>query len=91
MVKSQCFDEFKLILIYICIFIAAGGKEMYFWIKFSVFLSICVSVFLNIKLFSLLLMTYCKPRQAFTIEAGHSGVGVLSLNLPFFGNSFVAQ
>jgi len=36
-------------------------------------------------------MTYSKSKQGLTIEAVHSGVDVLSLNLQFFGNIFVLE
>jgi hypothetical protein len=72
---------------------------MYFSIKLPIFLSSCSIVFLNINFFSFLLMTYFKPEQGLTIEyiilhyieVVHSGVDVLSLNLQFFGNSFVVE
>jgi hypothetical protein len=65
---------------------------MYFLIKLPVFLSFCCLAFLNINFFFFLLMTYSKPKQGLTIEAVHSGVDVLSLNLQFFGgNSFVVE
>lgn len=36
-------------------------------------------------------MTYSKSKQELTIEAVHSGMDVLSLNLQFYGNNFVVE